>query len=171
MAHPSAETGGQLTVDVLALVLGDLANLELTVGGLGSAVTAGKVVDDDTEDLLAGGLGEGGLETLDVLDGVEPHKGTDLGNLLGLLGHVGAHGGDGGLDLTTVVVVGMELVLLPHVGLGVEADGGGAGRGLARLQGRGRRGGGDGRGGKGQSGGLSELHVDRRWDGTEGTGL
>lgn len=37
-----------LTVNVLRLVFADLAVSELTVGGLGGAITAGQVVDDET---------------------------------------------------------------------------------------------------------------------------
>ena len=59
-----------LTVDVLGLVDVDLADLQFTVRGLGGAVTAGKVVDDDTEDLVAGDALDGGLETGESLAGV-----------------------------------------------------------------------------------------------------
>ena len=55
-----------LTVDVLCLVDIDLANSELTVRGLSSAVAAGEVVDDKSSNLVA----------TDVLDGI-----LDSGNL------------------------------------------------------------------------------------------
>lgn len=54
---------GALTVNELGLVNVELADLQFTVGGLGGAVTAGKVVDDDAEDLVAGDALDGGLET------------------------------------------------------------------------------------------------------------
>jgi hypothetical protein len=66
----SPRVSGLLTVDVLALVLGDLADLQLTVGGLGGAITAGQVVDDETKDVLAGAVSDGGLELGDVGNGV-----------------------------------------------------------------------------------------------------
>ena len=40
-----------LTVNVLGLVSADLAVREFTVGRLGSAVTAGKIVDNETENV------------------------------------------------------------------------------------------------------------------------
>src|SRR4051812_32586780 len=61
---------GMLTVNVVALVLADLADLELSVGGLGSAVTAGQVVDDKSEDVCAGDIFEGGLDLGNVRDGI-----------------------------------------------------------------------------------------------------
>jgi hypothetical protein len=42
-----------LTVNVLALVNADLANGKLTVRGLSSTVTARKIVDDESGDLVA----------------------------------------------------------------------------------------------------------------------
>jgi len=67
---PTARAWEVLTVDVLALVLGDLADLELAVGGLGGAVTAREIVDDETQDVVAGDVLEGGLDLGDVGDGV-----------------------------------------------------------------------------------------------------
>lgn len=55
-------------VDVLRLVLADLSDLQLTVGGLGIAVTARKIVDDETQDVVAGGVRDRGLDLGDVLD-------------------------------------------------------------------------------------------------------
>ena len=55
--------GRSLTVDVLSLVAIDLSDLELAVGGKGSAVTAGKVVDDNPEDLVARDALESRLRT------------------------------------------------------------------------------------------------------------
>jgi hypothetical protein len=65
-----ADSVAKLTVDELGLVLGELANLQLPVGGLGGAVTAGKIVDDDTEDVVAGNVRNGRLEAGDVGDGI-----------------------------------------------------------------------------------------------------
>jgi len=62
--------GRQLTVNVLGLVDVDLANLQLTVGGLGGTITAGKIVDDDAEDLLARNILDGLLEPLNGGSGV-----------------------------------------------------------------------------------------------------
>lgn len=45
--------GSKLTVDVLALVGGEVSGSELTVRGLSCAVTAGKVVDDESGKLVA----------------------------------------------------------------------------------------------------------------------
>lgn len=67
-------SGGVLTVNVLRLVLGDLANLQFTVGGLGGAITAGQVVDDDTQDVVARDVGKSRLKPRDVLDGVAEGK-------------------------------------------------------------------------------------------------
>jgi len=150
----------KLTVDVLGLVLADLTNLQLTVGGLGGAVTAGKIVDNDTQDLVARNISDSGLELGDVRDGVEPQEGTDISNLLRLGLDARVHGGESSLDLAAVEVVSMELVLLEDVGAGVESDsrraasGDCAGRLLGGLGGRS-----GGRGGQPQESGLGELHV------------
>lgn len=53
-------------VNVLRLVAAQLADFELAVGGLGSAVAAGEVVDDQAENVAAGNVGDGGCEALDV---------------------------------------------------------------------------------------------------------
>lgn len=58
------------TIDVFGLVPVDLANRQFTVGGLGGAVTARKVVDDETQDVLAGQVSDGVVELADVLDRV-----------------------------------------------------------------------------------------------------
>jgi hypothetical protein len=60
----------RLTVNVLGLVLVNLADLEFTVGGLGGAITAGQVVDDQTQDVAAGHVGNGGLNLGDVGNGI-----------------------------------------------------------------------------------------------------
>ena len=53
-----------LTVNVLSLINVDLANLQFTVGGLGSTVTAGKIVDNNTEDVFARNILDGGLKAV-----------------------------------------------------------------------------------------------------------
>ena len=65
----------RLTVNVLGLVPADLANLQLAVGGLGGAVTARKIVDDETQDFIAGKVRNSGLELVDVLNGVASRVG------------------------------------------------------------------------------------------------
>jgi hypothetical protein len=60
----------KLTVNVLGLVLVELSDLELTVGGLGGAITAGKIVDDQTEDVGARNISNGGLDLGNVGNGV-----------------------------------------------------------------------------------------------------
>ena len=59
---------------------------------------------------------------------LHPQEATDIGNLgsLGLQGRV-ADGLDRLLDLGAVERVGVELVVLPDVGAGIELDGGAAG--------------------------------------------
>ncbi|KAK4665535.1 hypothetical protein QC763_0063480 [Podospora pseudopauciseta] len=139
------EDGGDALTQLLVPV--ELANLQLTVGSLGSAITAGKIVDDDTEDLVARNLGESGLEPVNIGDGVEPDEGTGVGNLAGgsLEGGVGKVGDGELLNLLAVEVVGVEGVLLEDVGLGVEGDG----RGATSLSLGGLVLGGRGRGGNG----------------------
>lgn len=44
---------GKITVNVLGLVGGEVTSSKFTVGGLGGAVTAGQVVDDEGSELLA----------------------------------------------------------------------------------------------------------------------
>lgn len=147
---------GALTINVLGLVLGELANLQFTVGGLGGAVTAREIVDDETQDVVARNtVIKDRLELVDVLNGIEPQEATDLSNLLGLLSRGLIHGRESRLDLTPVEAVGVEGVLLPDVGAGIELDSGRAASGA--LLGGGARGG-EGRGGKGQRGELRELH-------------
>lgn len=145
-------------VDVLRLVLADLANRELAVGGLGGAVTAGEIVDDETQDVLAGDVGrELRLQLVDVGDGVEPEEGADVANLLrGRLEALIAEVLDGGLDLGLVKGVGVQLVRLEHIVAATELDGRGAGSLLDR------RGEGSGEGGQSQNGSGS-LHVEGVW--------
>lgn len=57
-------------VDVLRLVLGEFADRELAVGSLGSAVTAREVVDDDTQNVVTGGVSNGRIKTRNVCNGV-----------------------------------------------------------------------------------------------------
>jgi hypothetical protein len=45
-----------LTVNVLGLVGGNIAGSEFTVGGLGGTITAGKIVDDESGELVAGNV-------------------------------------------------------------------------------------------------------------------
>lgn len=114
----------RLTINVLGLVLGDLANLQFTIGGLGSTITAREIVDDETQDVGARDtVSKGRLELANVLDGVEPQEATNCGNLLGLGSQGRIHGEDGIVDLLPVEAVGVEGVLLPDVGAGVEGDG------------------------------------------------
>ena len=113
-----------LTINILGLVPVELANLELAVGGLGSAITAGQVINDQTQDVVAGDVLERGLQLGNVLDRVQPQEAADVGDL-GRLGRQGRvrDGLDGCLDLGAVELVGVQRVLLPHVGAGVERDG------------------------------------------------
>lgn len=60
--------GEQHTINILGLVAVDLTNLQFAVGGEGSAVTAGKVVDDYTEDLVTRNALESRLKAVDVLN-------------------------------------------------------------------------------------------------------
>lgn len=57
-----------LTIDVLGLVARKGADGELAVGRFGGAVTAGKIVDDQTKDRVARGLFDEPLESGDHLD-------------------------------------------------------------------------------------------------------
>lgn len=57
-------------IDVLGLVAGGVTGSKLTVRGLGCAVTPGKVIDDETQDVSAGDIGDGGLDLGDIGDGV-----------------------------------------------------------------------------------------------------
>jgi hypothetical protein len=61
---------GGLTINELGLVAVDLANLQLAVGGLSGAVTAGQIVDDQTEDLVTGYTLKSRLNALNVRNGV-----------------------------------------------------------------------------------------------------
>jgi hypothetical protein len=45
--------GRELTVNVRGLVCGQLASSKLSVGGLGSAITSWKIVDDEAKDIRA----------------------------------------------------------------------------------------------------------------------
>ena len=116
-------------IDVLGLVLADLANLEFTVGGLSSAVTAGKIVDDETQDVVARDVSRKlSLQLLDVRDGVEPEERADITDLGGGSGEaLVAEVLNGGLDLGLVEGVGVEGVGLEHVLTATKFDGGVAG--------------------------------------------
>lgn len=120
-----------LTVDVLGLVPINLANCELTVRGLGGTITAGKIVDDKTDDLSARNILDHGIDGGDDGDGVNPLERADLSNLLSLsneslIGHVR----NGGGDLISVVGVGVEGVVGKWVGVSAERDWGRAGSAL-----------------------------------------
>lgn len=54
------------TVNVLGLVDVELADSKFTVRGLGGAVTAGKIVDDESRELVARNLLEGVLDDVDL---------------------------------------------------------------------------------------------------------
>lgn len=58
------------TVDVLGLVAVQLANSQFAVGGFGSTVASGKVVNDHTQDVLARNVGQSRLQAANVLNGV-----------------------------------------------------------------------------------------------------
>jgi hypothetical protein len=90
-----------LTVNVLGLVCGQAADGELSVGGLGGAITTGQIVDDQSGNLITGHILDGVLDNVDLLTGVaknfvrfdnehrsqinlHPHKGTNVSNLGGL---------------------------------------------------------------------------------------
>lgn len=60
----------RLTVNVLALVGGDISGGKLTVGGLGCAVTAREVVDDEGGKLITGDVLEVVLDDRDAGTGV-----------------------------------------------------------------------------------------------------
>lgn len=90
-----------LTVNVLSLVDVQAANGKLSVGGLSSAITAGKVVDDESGNLVARNVLDAILNNLvDLGTGVaikiirrlaqwnfkaylHPQEGTNVGNLSG----------------------------------------------------------------------------------------
>lgn len=57
-------------VDVFGLVAGGVTGSKLTVRGLGCAVTPGEIIDDKTQDVSAGDIGNGGLDLGNVGDGV-----------------------------------------------------------------------------------------------------
>jgi hypothetical protein len=131
---------GKLTVDVLALVGRDISCSELTVGGLGCAVTAGKVVDDESGELVARNVLEvvlndrnAGTSVTNKLlasskpashDNVHPKESSDLSDLggLGRQSAVG-HAGSGSRDLLGVLLVGIDGAR----GEGVTAKGDGRG--------------------------------------------
>lgn len=56
----------RLTVNVLGLVDAQLTNGKLTVGGLGGAVTAGKIVDDESDNVVTGNVLDGVLDDVDL---------------------------------------------------------------------------------------------------------
>lgn len=116
----------------------------MSLSGIGESQTAPPTVH---------GPGGRGLPQNDL----HPDEAADVGDLLGLCGHLLAHLGKGGLDLAPVEVVGVELVLLPDVGGGVELDGGVAPAGVLA----GRLGGRPGGGREGESGG-GKLHREGR---------
>jgi hypothetical protein len=58
------------TVNVLRLVPGNAANGELSVGGLSGAVTAGKIVNDESGDRVARNVLDRVLDDIDLGDGV-----------------------------------------------------------------------------------------------------
>lgn len=72
--------GDDLVNVVFVVGLTVVSNAELSVGGIGSAVTVGQVVDDNGHDLV----GASGLKVVskrrDLGDLVEPDKGGDLSN-------------------------------------------------------------------------------------------
>lgn len=57
-----------LTVNVLGLIALNSTLWKLAVRGLGSAVTGGKVVDDETEDIVARDVLDAQRNSLNVLD-------------------------------------------------------------------------------------------------------
>jgi hypothetical protein len=59
-----------LTVNVLGLVNAQAANWEFSVGGLGGAITAGKVVDDQSGDLVARNVFDAILDDGDLVTGI-----------------------------------------------------------------------------------------------------
>ena len=71
------DLSNELVNVVLVVGLAVVGNAELSVGGIGGAVTVGQVVDDDLEELLVaralakgGGVGEVSAEIGDLRDGV-----------------------------------------------------------------------------------------------------
>ena len=77
MVIRTANQGSDLVNVVLVVGLAVVGNAELSIGGIGGAVTVGQVVDDDLEELLVaralakgGGVGEVSAEIGDLGDGV-----------------------------------------------------------------------------------------------------
>ena len=59
-----------LTVNVLALVGGNITSSKFTVGGLRGAVTTGEIVDDEGGELVAGNVLQVFLDNADASTGV-----------------------------------------------------------------------------------------------------
>jgi hypothetical protein len=69
-----------LTVNVLRLVGLNITSGKFTVGGLGGAITAGEIVDDQGSDLVAGNVLQVILDDGDTGDGVtESHVSRNSG--------------------------------------------------------------------------------------------
>lgn len=62
--------GFQRTVNELRLVPGELANCQFSVRGLCGTVSAWKIVDHDAQDVVTRHVSNGGLESLDIGDGI-----------------------------------------------------------------------------------------------------
>lgn len=144
------------SIDV-GLVLGGttVGSGQLAVGGLGSAVTVGEIVDDDLKD-SAGSLGtsEVGGKGRDLSSSVEPDEGRDLSDLsvLGLEAGVG-DGRDGSVDLVSVVWADVARLGGVRVASGRDGGAGGSRAGASAGAGRAPGGGGSDRGrGGGASG-------------------
>lgn len=60
----------QRTVNELGLVPGELAHCEFSVGGLRGTVSAWEIVDHDTQNIVTRNVGNSGLKSVDVGDGV-----------------------------------------------------------------------------------------------------
>lgn len=60
----------QRTVNVLSLVPVELAHCQLSVRGFRGTVSAWEIVDHDAQDTLTRHISNGGLESLDICDGV-----------------------------------------------------------------------------------------------------
>lgn len=114
-----------LTINVLSLVLADLADLEFTVGSLRGAVTSGEIVDDETQDVLARDAGcKLLLQLVDVCNGVEPEERSNVSDLSSSGGQaLVAEVLDCSLDLGLVEGVGVEGVGLEDVLAATELDG------------------------------------------------
>lgn len=94
------------TVNVLRLVAVDGADWELAVGSLGSAITAGQIIDDETDDLVAGDGLDHGIDCGDDGDGVDPFERSNISDLQGLRRESGiADGRSGGYDLFAVKLI------------------------------------------------------------------